>query len=86
MNENLYLSFSQEEFKNAKIRETIKQLIQHKFMMQKYKDFIKVTPMEFELIQQSFRGEFVDKSKYNNITTFKNEAGKMRGKKIIIEE
>ena len=81
----LYLTFSREEFTNSKIRAIIKELINSKFILQRYHDFIQVSPMEFELIQEVFRGEFIDKSKYGNATNFKNEIGKMRGKRIIVE-
>jgi hypothetical protein len=84
-NTNNYLHFSREELANPKIREIVKSLVTAKLDMQKYHDFIQITPIEFEFIQQVFKGEFVPKERYDNITTFKNEVGKIRGKKLIVE-
>jgi hypothetical protein len=81
-----FLFFSPEELTNPKMKKLIQEMITLKFEIQKYKDFIKISPLEFELVQIVFRGEFVDKSKYGNITTFKGEVGKIRGKKLIIED
>jgi hypothetical protein len=84
-NKKYCLSLSREEIAHPKIREALKEIISNKFQMQKYNDFIRISEVEFELINQAFRGEFVPKEKYNNLTTFKNEVGKMRGKKLIVE-
>ena len=85
--ENLiYLTLSRSEFANPKIRLAIQEIITQKFNMQKYNDFIKVSKAEFEVIKLAFRGEFVEKAKYNNLTNFKGEAGKMRGKRLIVED
>ena len=81
-----YIYLSHEELVNPRIRVLIKELINQKLIMQKYNDFIKVGILEFHLIQDIFRGEFVPKEKYNNMTNFKNEFGKLRGKRVIISE
>lgn len=82
----LALYFTKDELKNSKLRKIINELINEKLDMQKYNDFIKISPMELEFIKLAFRGEFVEKAKYHNMTTFKNEIGKIRGKKLILEE
>jgi hypothetical protein len=83
--ELIYLTLSRAEFANPRIRMAIQEIINQKFHMQKYNDFVKVSKVEFELIKTAFRGEFVPKERYNNVTTFKGEIGKIRGKKLIIE-
>jgi hypothetical protein len=76
------LSFSEKEMKDSSIKSLISKLIELKLNLQRYNDFVTISPAEFEIIKKS--GEFVDKSKYNNITTFKGEIGKIRGKKLCI--
>jgi len=77
------LSFSKEEISNSNIRAIIRELIQLKMNMQKYKEFVLINSAEFEIISKL--GDFVDKKKYNNQITFKGEVGKMKGRRIVME-
>jgi len=79
------LYFSKEDLNNPKIKKTIKDLINLKLENQKYKDFVSISPAEFEILTK-MTGEFVPKEKYNNMVTFKGEVGKIRGKKLVVIE
>lgn len=81
-----YIYLTREELSNPRMKEIVKQLITQKFVMQKYNDFIKVSILEFHMIENIFKGEFVPKEKYNNVTIWKGEIGKIRGKKLIVVE
>ena len=76
------LYFSKEELANSKIKVLIQKFIEEKFNMQRHAPFISVGPAEFELIKKL--GEFVEKEKYDNKTEFKDEQGKMRGKRVCV--
>ena len=78
------LSFSKEDLANSRVRNIIRELIELKMNMQRYKDFITISPAEFETVIKF--SEFVDKAKYNNQITFKGEVGKIRGKKLVVKE
>jgi hypothetical protein len=82
VNENFILSFSKEEISNSRIRAVIIELIDLKFNMQRHKPFLTISPAEFEIIKKL--GDFVDKSKYNNKTEFKNEKGKIKGRRVVV--
>lgn len=77
------LSFSKEDLDNSRVRAIIRELVELKLNMQKYKDFLTISPAEFEIMKKF--SEFVDKAKYNNQITFKGEIGKIRGKKVVIK-
>lgn len=82
--ENKYaLYFTKEEVANSNIRAIIKKLIDMKMNMQKYRDFIEISPAEFEIISKL--GEFVDKSKYHSDLIFKGEVGKIKGKRLVVK-
>ena len=76
------LSFSKEELADSKVRAIIRELINLKLNLQRYKDFITIGPAEFEIISKF--SEFVDKEKYNNQITFKGEIGKINGRKLVV--
>jgi hypothetical protein len=78
------LSFSKEDLANSRVRNIIRELIELKLNMQKYKDFLTISPAEFEVIIKF--SEFVDKEKYNNQITFKGEVGKCKGRRLVIKE
>jgi hypothetical protein len=77
------LSFNKEEMSNSRIRKIIRELIDIKMNIQKYNDYVTITPAEFEIIRVF--SEFVDKRKYNNQITFKGEVGKIKGKKLVVK-
>jgi hypothetical protein len=77
------LSFSKEDLAVSKIRDIIRELIEVKINTQKYRDFITISPAEFELVSKF--SDFVDKEKYNNKVTFKGEVGKIKGKKLVVK-
>jgi ribosomal protein S19 len=77
------LSFSKEEIANSRVRTIIRELIELKLNMQKYKDFITISPAEFEIVSKL--GDFVPKEKYNSQTTFKGEVGKIKGRKLVVK-
>lgn len=84
--ENRYiLSFSKEELTDSNVKRIIRELINLKLNLQRYKDFITISPAEFEVLSK-FTGEFVDKSKYNSKIMFKGEIGKIRGKRLVIQK
>jgi ribosomal protein S19 len=77
------LSFSKEEMANSRVRTIIRELIELKLNMQKYKDFITISPAEFEIVSKL--GDFVPKEKYHSQTTFKGEVGKIKGRKLVVK-
>jgi hypothetical protein len=77
------LSFSKEEIANSNIKALIRELINLKLNLQRYKDFLTISPAEFEIISKL--GEFVDKEKYNRQIIFKGEVGKIKGKRIVVQ-
>lgn len=77
------LSFNKVEMNNSRIRQIIRELIDIKMNIQKYNDYVTITPAEFEIIRVF--SEFVDKKKYNNQITFKGEVGKVKGKKLVVK-
>lgn len=77
------LCFSKEDLNNSKVRNLIRELIELKLNIQRYKDFVTISPAEFEIISKF--GDFVDKTKYNNQITFKGEVGKIRGRKLVVK-
>jgi hypothetical protein len=79
----LNLSFSKEELNNSNIKAVIRELINLKLNLQRFKPYLSISPVEFEIISKL--GDFVDKSKYNNQTEFKGEAGKIKGRRVVIE-
>lgn len=78
------LSFSKEDLTNSKIRNLIRDLIEIKIVTQRYRDFISISPAEFEIVSKF--SDFVDKKKYANAVTFKGEKGKIRGKKLVVQD
>lgn len=78
------LYFNQVEMNNSRIRQIIRELIELKMNIQKYNDYITISPAEFEIIRVF--SEFVDKKKYNNQITFKGEVGKCKGRRLVIKE
>jgi hypothetical protein len=80
--EKLNLSFSREELSNSKIKGLIRELIEVKLNLQRYKPFLSVSPVEFETIVKL--GDFVPKERYENKTEFKGEVGKIKGRRVVI--
>lgn len=78
----LNLSFSKEELANSNVRVLIRKLIELKLNLQKYKPFLSISPVEFEIISKL--GDFVEKEKYHNQIEFKDEVGKIKGKRVVI--
>lgn len=79
------LSFNEEELANPNIRAIIRELINLKLNMQRYNSFYTISQAEF-IVLSKFSSEFVDKSKYESQTQFKGEVGKIRGKRLVIQE
>ena len=77
------LSFSREDLNSSRIRAIIRELVEIRLFTQKYKDFIEISPAEFEIVSKF--SEFVPKEKYNSQTTFKGEVGKIKGKKLVVK-
>ena len=77
------LSFSKEDLGVSRIRNIIRELIDIKLHTQKYKDFLEISPAEFEIVSKF--SEFVPKEKYDSQTTFKGEVGKIKGKKLVVK-
>jgi hypothetical protein len=77
------LSFSKEDLTNSRIKAVIRELIDLKLNIQRYKDFLTISPAEFEIVTKF--SDFVSKEKYNNQITFKGEVGKIRGKKLVVK-
>ena len=76
------LSFSQEEISNARVKTIIISLIELKLSMQKYRDFLTISPAEFEVLSKF--GDFVPKEKYKSKITFKGEVGKIKGRRVVV--
>lgn len=76
------LSFSKEDLAVSKVRNLIRDLVDIKIHTQKYKDFIEISPAEFEIVSKF--SDFVSKEKYDSQTTFKGEVGKIKGKKLVV--
>jgi len=77
------LSFSKEDLADSRVRAIIRELINLKINVQKYKDFVTISPAEFEVVSKF--SEFVDKKKYNSQTSFKGEVGKINGRKLVVK-
>ena len=78
------LSFSKEDLMNSNIKQLIRKIIDVKLNIQKYKDFITISSAEFEILSKF--GEFVDKEKYNRQIMFKGEVGKIKGKRLVVDD
>jgi len=77
------LSFSKEDLADSRVKKIIRDLIDLKLNMQKYRDFLAISPAEFEIISKF--SNFVDKDKYDRQTTFKGEVGKIKGKRVVVQ-
>jgi hypothetical protein len=60
----------------------IRELIDIKMNLQKYNDYVTISPAEFEIIKKF--SDFVDKKKYESQITFKGEIGKFKGRRLVI--
>ena len=79
----LNLSFSKEELATPRIKSAIKNLVDLKLELQKYKPYLSVSQIELGIITKF--SDFVAKAKYNNKTEFKGEVGKIKGKRLVLE-
>jgi hypothetical protein len=80
----LNLSFSKEELADRRIIDLIKKLVDVKINVQRFKDFITISPAEYEVIRKFT--DFVPKENYNSKITFKGEIGKIRGRRVVVND
>jgi len=80
----LSLFFSKEELNDRRVIGIIKELVEIKINIQRYNDFISISPAEFEVISKFT--EFVPKDLYKCQVSFKGEVGKIKGKRVIVND
>ncbi len=77
------LGLSERELRNSRVRNMVISLLDLRLSLKRLVPYYRLSSAEFELIKNS--SSFVPKKKYKNNTKFKNEIGKYKGKRLVLE-